>query len=124
MAATLAALLLRGRIERGLAARFSFLWNFNLVEDAMRRSPGVQFFLAVLLCASAALAAPGEAKAENAENAATLAPQTIAQRVQGLDCQPGFLPICWDAQEGKLLLEIERWGEEFLYLTSLAILPS
>ena len=89
----------------------------------MRRTSGVRFFLAVLLCASAALAAPGEAKAENAENAenaATLAPQTIAQRVQGLDCQPGFFPICWDAQEGKLLLEIERWGEEFLYLTSLA----
>ncbi|MCH7766981.1 MAG: zinc-dependent metalloprotease [Acidobacteria bacterium] len=89
----------------------------------MRRTPGVRFFLAVLWCASAALAAPGEARAENAENAenaATLAPQTIARRVQGLDCQPGFFPICWDAREGKLLLEVERWGEEFLYLTSLA----
>jgi hypothetical protein len=45
---------------------------------------------------------------------------TVAARVAGLECQPGFLPICWDARQGKLLLEVNRFGEEFLYRTSLA----
>jgi len=45
---------------------------------------------------------------------------TIAARTAGLECQPGFVPICWDASEGKLLMEVSRFGEEFLYLTYLA----
>jgi hypothetical protein len=45
---------------------------------------------------------------------------TIAERTAGLECQDGFIPICWDASEGKLLMEVERLGEEFLYLNYLA----
>ncbi|MCI0401915.1 MAG: DUF5117 domain-containing protein, partial [Acidobacteria bacterium] len=47
-------------------------------------------------------------------------PKTIAQRTEGLECQPGFVPICWDAKKGALLLEVSRFGEEFLYVVSLA----
>jgi hypothetical protein len=45
---------------------------------------------------------------------------TISERTAGLECQQGFVPICWDAGEGKLLMEVDRFGQEFLYLTSLA----
>jgi hypothetical protein len=45
---------------------------------------------------------------------------TIAERTSGLECQDGFIPICWDASEGKLLMEVSRFEEEFLYLTYLA----
>ncbi|MBI2686717.1 MAG: zinc-dependent metalloprotease [Acidobacteria bacterium] len=32
----------------------------------------------------------------------------------------GFYPLYWDEKGGNLFLEIEQWGEEFLYYTSLA----
>ncbi len=32
---------------------------------------------------------------------------------------PGFFPIYWDANAGKIWLEINRWDKEFLYISSL-----
>ena len=45
---------------------------------------------------------------------------TIADRARGLTRQDGFLPYYWDARKGQLLLEISRFGEEFLYGAGLA----
>lgn len=45
---------------------------------------------------------------------------TLAERTAGLDCQPGFVSFCWDPKKGALLLEVDRFGEDFLYLISLA----
>ena len=69
---------------------------------------GVVCLIAVLLAAMTLTA-----------QAADSAP-TIAERTAGLECQDGFIPICWDAREGKLLMDVGRPGEGFLYLTYLA----
>jgi len=51
---------------------------------------------------------------------ATIAVATIADRARGLTRQDGFLPYYWDARKGQFLLEISRFGEEFLYGAGLA----
>lgn len=45
---------------------------------------------------------------------------TIADYTRGMDAQPGYFPLYWDDAGGRLLLEVGRWDEQFLYLTSLA----
>ncbi|HKC24845.1 MAG TPA: DUF5117 domain-containing protein, partial [Thermoanaerobaculia bacterium] len=45
---------------------------------------------------------------------------TIAERTAGLARHDGFLPWVWDAKKGQLLLEVSRFGEDFLYGTGLA----
>ena len=45
---------------------------------------------------------------------------TIAEYTRGMDAQPGYFPLYWDDAGGRLLLEVGRWDEQFLYLTSLA----
>ncbi len=44
---------------------------------------------------------------------------SIAEKTEGLEKMDGFFPIYWDAAEGKVWLEIPRFGEEFLYVVSL-----
>ena len=44
----------------------------------------------------------------------------IAARTEGLRKIDGYLPLYWDGQRGRLLLEIPRLGEELLYQVSLA----
>src|ERR1700690_2340515 len=46
--------------------------------------------------------------------AATLA--AVTQNLKKLD---GFYPFYYDDKSGKIYLEIDRWGEEFLYFSSL-----
>jgi hypothetical protein len=48
------------------------------------------------------------------------AQQSIAAYTQGLEKRDGYYPLYWDAGAGRLLIEVSRLGEEFLYLTSLA----
>ncbi len=45
---------------------------------------------------------------------------SIASRTQGLERREGFLPFYWDARQGRLLFEVERLGDEFLYGAGLA----
>ncbi len=45
---------------------------------------------------------------------------TIAQKTAGAQAMPGFFPCAWDAQEGKLWLEIDRFDTDFLSVESLA----
>jgi len=46
-------------------------------------------------------------------------PQTITEKVAGMQQFPGFFPFYWDAKAGKLWLEIDKWNTEFLYVESL-----
>ncbi len=46
-------------------------------------------------------------------------PQTIAEKVAGMEKFPGFFPFYWDAKAGKIWLEIDKWNTEFLYVESL-----
>lgn len=45
---------------------------------------------------------------------------SVDVRTAGLVRQDGFLPFYWDARQGKLLVEVARLGEEFLYGVGLA----
>src|SRR3974390_799481 len=44
---------------------------------------------------------------------------TIAQKVAGAQKLPGYFNLYWDAKQGKLWLEIDKWGTEFLYQSGL-----
>ena len=46
-------------------------------------------------------------------------PQTLTERVAGMQKFPGFFPFYWDAKTGKVWLEIDKWNTEFLYVESL-----
>jgi hypothetical protein len=46
-------------------------------------------------------------------------PQTIAEKIAGMEKFPGFFPFYWDAKAGKIWLEIDKWNTEFLYVESL-----
>src|SRR5215471_545445 len=44
---------------------------------------------------------------------------TVTERVASMQKFPGYFPFYWDAKAGKLWLEIDKWGSEFLYVESL-----
>ncbi len=44
----------------------------------------------------------------------------IGEYAKGLEKRDGFLPLYWDADRGRLLMEVPAPGEEFLYVASLA----
>src|SRR5215510_9977564 len=46
-------------------------------------------------------------------------PQSLSEKVAGMEKFPGFFPFYWDAKAGKLWLEIDKWNTEFLYVESL-----
>ncbi|WP_375448173.1 zinc-dependent metalloprotease [uncultured Fibrella sp.] len=49
-----------------------------------------------------------------------LVAQTIATFTTGMEKHPGFLTYYWDAKKGKMWLEIDKFGQEFLYYPTLA----
>ena len=72
----------------------------------MKRSL-LALFVALFVFASAAVAGAQEKD------------KSIRTRTKGLQKLDGYLPLYWDAENGKLLLEIERFNTEFLYQVSL-----
>ncbi|HJU93892.1 MAG TPA: zinc-dependent metalloprotease [Pyrinomonadaceae bacterium] len=52
-------------------------------------------------------------------HAETPKPQTITEKVAGMEKFPGFFTFYWDAKTGKIWLEIDKWNTEFLYVESL-----
>jgi len=44
---------------------------------------------------------------------------TIADKMAGAQKLPGYFNLYWDAKQGKLWLEIDKWGSEFLYQSGL-----
>lgn len=46
-------------------------------------------------------------------------PQSLTEKVAGMEKFPGFFPFYWDAKAGKIWLEIDKWNTEFLYVESL-----
>ncbi|HTZ90731.1 MAG TPA: zinc-dependent metalloprotease [Alloacidobacterium sp.] len=44
---------------------------------------------------------------------------SIAQKTSGMQKLEGYFPIAWDAKMGKLYLEIDSFGKDFLFLDSL-----
>jgi Met-zincin/Domain of unknown function (DUF5117) len=64
------------------------------------------------------LPGPAETKATQSGSSAKAIP-TIAEKTKGLEPLPGYFPLYWDARNGKLFLEIDKWDKEFLYIESL-----
>jgi hypothetical protein len=46
-------------------------------------------------------------------------PRNIEEATRGMTKIEGFVPLYWDAEEGRMLLEVSRWEAEFLYQISL-----
>src|ERR1051325_11098874 len=59
------------------------------------------------------------ALAANASAQEKAAPKTFSQLTRGLQKLDGYFPLYYDAEQGKLLLEIPRFDTEFLYQVSL-----
>ena len=71
-------------------------------------------WLGVLLM-GAALVGP-HVTCGRAETGQTL---TIAEKTAGAQKLTGYFNLYWDAKQGKLWLEIDKWGSEFLYQSGL-----
>jgi hypothetical protein len=67
------------------------------------------------LLASAVLVAPIRVQA-SAETGQT---PTIAEKTAGAQKFAGYFNLYWDAKQGKLWLEIDKWSSEFLYQSGL-----
>lgn len=50
---------------------------------------------------------------------AAIAAPPIAEKTKGLAPAEGFQRYYWDAAQGRVWLEVDRWGEDFLYVSSL-----
>jgi hypothetical protein len=68
-----------------------------------------------VLFSTVALVAPARVQAR-AETAQT---PTIGEKTAGAQKLPGYFNLYWDAKQGKLWLEIDKWGSEFLYQSGL-----
>ena len=44
---------------------------------------------------------------------------TIAEKTAGMKNLPGYFNLYWDAKQGKLWLEVDKWNSEFLYQSGL-----
>src|SRR5712692_6351610 len=74
--------------------------------------------LCVVILVSALCCTPhlrAQAKADAAAEKAT----SIADKTKSMERMAGYFNIYWDAKAGKLWLEIDKWGTEFLYQSSL-----
>src|SRR5258706_3210727 len=79
----------------------------------------LMILLAMLCCAPRVLAqAKGEAVAEKTVTAAEKTP-SISEKTKLMEKMAGYFNIYWDAKAGKLWLEIDKWGAEFLYQSSM-----
>jgi len=70
--------------------------------------------IAWALVAGLAFAGPVQAQDEDSDE-----PETIESATEGMQRIDGFVPIYWDADEGKLWMEISRWDTDILHYTSL-----
>ncbi len=81
-----------------------------------------------VLWMSAVLAAPGGGGGSQAEaqplqqraaEAGTPSTPTIGEKTAGMQKLAGYFSLYWDAKQGKIWLEIDKWGTEFLYQSGL-----
>src|SRR5260370_37760482 len=82
--------------------------------------------MAMLFCTPGMLAQgkgepAGEKAASPAEKTTLITEKTtsITEKTKSMEKMAGYFNIYWDAKAGKLWLEIDKWGTEFLYQSSL-----
>jgi len=78
-------------------------------------------WLGVLMIAGIMTAPAAARRSAAAPAAATESPQTptIAGKTTGMQKLAGYFNLYWDAKQGKLWLEIDKWNNEFLYQSGL-----
>ena len=74
------------------------------------------FRLALLTVVLACVAWAAPVHAQDDEDDAL---PTIAEKTEGMEAKDGFFPMYWDANAGKIWLEIPRFNTDFLYVSSL-----
>ena len=74
----------------------------------------VLMILAAMLCGAPRMSAQGKGEAAAGEKTAS-----IVDKTKSMEKMAGYFNIYWDAKAGKLWLEIDKWGTEFLYQSSL-----
>src|SRR6185437_1923219 len=84
--------------------RFFFLEALNMLKASRH------FFVLCLLCL------PSICLAARPDAAQT---PTIGEKTAGAQKFPGYFNLYWDAKQGKLWLEIDKWSTEFLYQSGL-----
>ena len=72
-----------------------------------------KILVAMAVLAVAGLTCKGQAHPE------TAATPTIAEKTAGMEKLVGYFNLYWDAKQGKLWLEIDKWNSEFLYQSGL-----
>ena len=68
------------------------------------------FFPVLMVSAASGVAAPPPETPQTS---------TIAEKTAGAQKLPGYFNLYWDAKQGKLWLEIDKWSSEFLYQSGL-----
>src|SRR5437870_4094779 len=74
--------------------------------------------LVLVIFVAACAAAPAPQPQPQPQSSAP-PPSTIESKPAKLQKLDGFIPLYWDAENGKLLMQVSRFGEELLYYTSL-----
>jgi hypothetical protein len=72
----------------------------------------------LLACAQTTLSRSADARPAATVDDAKPSP-TISEKTAGALKMAGYFNLYWDAKQGKLWLEIDKWGTEFLYQSSL-----
>ena len=73
-------------------------------------------FIASLAFLTFAAIAPAQNPAAETKHKA---PPTIGEKTGGMQKLPGFFTYYWDASDGKLWLQIDKWNAQFLYYETL-----
>src|SRR5262249_43815723 len=90
--------------------KLTYVTTPNRVPHSLRFLQRVRVFLAVLFCLSCAFPL----------RAADTATPTIAKKPAGTQKLPGYFNLYWDAKQGKLWLEIDKWSTQFIYQSGLS----
>src|SRR5246127_5025846 len=72
----------------------------------------------LLACAQTTLSRSADARPAATVDDAKPSP-TISEKTAGAQKLAGYFNLYWDAKQGKLWLEIDKWGSEFLYQSGL-----
>jgi hypothetical protein len=86
----------------------------------MKLLPPARTWTCVLVLGGAAAGAPAQPTAPTPAAPAKAAPPSIESKTAGMEKLDGFVPLYWDETEGRLYLEIGRFGVEMLHSNGFA----
>src|SRR5580704_1722677 len=100
-------------------ASFVVKRSFHSEALKMLKRSWCLFLLCFLCLPLAGIAANPDATQTPSSQTPSAQTPSIAEKVAGAQKFPGYFNLYWDAKQGKLWLEIDKWSTEFLYQTGL-----